>query len=571
MTSYKKIENSFREERGAALVLALFVITVLTVLGTLVLNTAIVEIKMSRNQKVSSQVFYAAEAGLERGILMLIADFENDTTSGSPWGNSNYPGWGETITESANTGSATFDPAVRTLDMYTDSPDSNLKKLTLTGGNTVGNSSFDLYIYKESTEEAYVLSHATGLDGVAAVEYHLKVEDFSPYNNAIFTGSGVSGHFQGSVNIAGSVYSRGNLDAGPNIKFANNYFTGHHPLSGGDTLYSLLDLVSGADLDTKIRVKGGDFTLGAASTTVGFTGANNAVTGVYVDGSTNIDSVGGPHYYGELTSEVPDVPMPNILDGLRGDHTDTFIDNCIATQGYAGNNAAVAMSLYADLANGAGCWSASDSLGAVHVGDIVLDMNTPSGWLVGPDANNNGIYFDQRAAGPGNGAAGMGRITVQGTAVVTGDFVFGDNKLEGLHYDATGADTGSGSDAADGAALVLGGNFSGTGSFYADNGYLKGAAYPGSNDINSLGVVTPGTVTFDGSNSDVYTGMFFADTQINFNKQAKFGGTVISGHVNYAQVPDVYQVPNLKYYLPPGIPGGQTVVRLSTREWRRVY
>ena len=85
-------------ESGTALVMALFIITVLTVLGTMVLNTSIVEIKMAANQKVSSQVFYAAEAGLERGLLMLISDFENDTTANSPWANNNYAGWGETVT-----------------------------------------------------------------------------------------------------------------------------------------------------------------------------------------------------------------------------------------------------------------------------------------------------------------------------------------------------------------------------------------------------------------------------------------------------------------------------------------
>ena len=74
-----------RGQRGTALVLSLFLITVLTVLGTMVLNTSIVEIKMAQNQKISSQVFYAAEAGLERGLLMLIEDFENE--GGSAWGN----------------------------------------------------------------------------------------------------------------------------------------------------------------------------------------------------------------------------------------------------------------------------------------------------------------------------------------------------------------------------------------------------------------------------------------------------------------------------------------------------
>ena len=61
-------------ESGTALVMALFIITVLTVLGTMVLNTSIVEIKMAANQKVSSQVFYAAEAGLERYVFEAVLD-----------------------------------------------------------------------------------------------------------------------------------------------------------------------------------------------------------------------------------------------------------------------------------------------------------------------------------------------------------------------------------------------------------------------------------------------------------------------------------------------------------------
>jgi Tfp pilus assembly protein PilX len=69
MRNRKRIMAS---ERGAALVIALFIIAVLTVLGVLVLNTSIVEVKMAINQQVSSRVFYAAEAGLERALKVLI-------------------------------------------------------------------------------------------------------------------------------------------------------------------------------------------------------------------------------------------------------------------------------------------------------------------------------------------------------------------------------------------------------------------------------------------------------------------------------------------------------------------
>ena len=543
-------------QRGTALVLSLFLITVLTVIGTMVLNTSIVEIKMAQNQKISSQVFYAAEAGLERGLLMLIADFENDP---SPWGNSNYAGWAETVTESANTGTTAFDPAIRSMDMYTDSPDANLRKLTLAGGHTVQNCTFDLYIYKQSATEAYVMSKASGNGGVAAVEYHLKSESVAPYDNAIFTNSGVSGHFQGSVNVAGSIYSRGTLDLGANVHVNNSYDDVRTGKTWADnpTLNSILTYES--DLDTKLRVKGGDLLIGSAATQIGT--AADPIEGFYVDGINQAESV-GTHYADTWETEVPDLPMPSILDGLKDEIGDSIIDACIVSEGYTGDDSAIATSLYADWAEGTGCFT--DSRGVVVSGDIVLDKNTASFSITDPDGN--GLTY---TAPPGG--VGMGEITVQGTVVIDGDLIFGDNKLDGLNYIATGADTGLGSDAADGATLVVNGNFTANGEFYPDDGYLMGDLYPGTNDINSLGIVTTGDVTFTGHNDDVHAGFFFVEGQTNFNKQSKFAGTVISNLVNYAQVPDVYQVPNLKNYLPPAIPGGTAVMALRQREWRRVY
>jgi hypothetical protein len=552
--------NGYRNQRGTALVLALFLITVMTVLGTMVLNTSIVEIKMAQNQKISSQVFYAAEAGLERGLLMLITDFENDT---SPWGNSNYAGWAETVTESTNAGSATFDPAVRSMDMYLNSNDSKLKKLTLGGGHTVDMNTFDLYIYKQSPTEAYVMSYAHGNGGIAAVEYHLRVSSLAPYDNAIFTNHGIAGHFNGSVNVAGSIYSHGTLDIGANVKIANNYQTGHNPPSPGDTLYDLI--IQETDLDTKVRVKGGDLLIGSASTQIGDAGAGNAVEGIYVEGVNEATST-GTHYADNWETDVPNLPMPNILDGLRDEHTDAFIDACIASEGYAGNDEAVALSLYEAWTTGAGCWLGDPTRGVVIGGDIVIDKNTAD--FSYDDGNGNGLFYTAPAGGEG-----LGEIKIQGTVVINGDFVFGDNKIDGLLYEATGANTGTGSDQSEGASLVVNGNFTANGEFYPPEGYLKGIDSPTTNDINSLGVVAIGNVDFEGHNDDTIAGFFFCnkDSQVNFNKQVQFAGTVIADLVNYAQVPDVYQVPNLKNYLPPAIPGSDSIKRLTRREWRRVY
>ena len=155
--------------------------------------------------------------------------------------------------------------------------------------------------------------------------------------------------------------------------------------------------------------------------------------------------------------------------------------------------------------------------------------------------------------------------------VILGDLNIGQaNGNDTINYVVEG-DSSGGFNQADGGTLFCSGDIGIRGDFRPDpttSGYLKGDT---GTDINSLGVVTPGDITFSGKPGNVQTGFYFADGQVNFNKQSKFAGTVIGGLVNFSQVPDVYQVPNLKNYLPPGVPGGQNVIKLTKREWRRVY
>lgn len=569
MEKYTRQTEKTRDEGGAALVIALFIITVLTVLGLLTLNTSIVEVKMAANQKISSQAFYAADAGLERGLSNLIQDFENDSGAGSPWGNSTYAVAG-TVTETANSGSAAFDVNVRSMDMYLNSP--AVWRLNFTGGTSVGKGSYQLYLYKVSPTEVYLMSYATGLGGVAAVEYHLKVEDLSPYNNAIFTGAGITGHFQGSVDLAGSIYSRGNISASGNLGFYNNYADAHNGLGG---LSGLLPAVT--DLDAKIRVKGGDFTLGG-SASVGTSSADGAYSNINVDGTMTWGSQ--TSYYDEFSSEVPDVPMPTILDGLNGEFGSAFISNCIASEGYGGSDSNIAREIYEDWATGTGCFATSDSVGVVINSDVTISGSTAS--FSNVDAYGNGISWSKPSK----------ILTIQGNVVINGALSLGGGGGcghggggmmgggGGMEYIAVGpASSTTGSDPEAGATLFVRDSTTINGDFKALGGYLKGGT-----NTNSLGVVTPADITFTGHSGgmmggmmggggggDAYTGFYYAATQINFNKQAKFGGTVIGGVVNFAQVPDMFQVPALKNYLPPGVPGGYNVLSFTDRDWKRVY
>jgi hypothetical protein len=211
MRAFSQKTEEVKTQRGTALVMALFILTVLTVVGTMVLNTSIVEIKMAQNQKISAQVFFAAESGLERGLLMHLKDFQDDNSPGSPWGNDTYASWAESVSSTPITsGSDVFNVDTRSLDMYLNGYDAGgrLKQLTLGGGQTVGNCTFSLYKYEVSDNEVYLMSRATGNGGMAAVEYHLVISNVSPYNNVIFSNTGLSGSIVGQLNLAGSVYSR---------------------------------------------------------------------------------------------------------------------------------------------------------------------------------------------------------------------------------------------------------------------------------------------------------------------------------------------------------------------------
>ena len=60
-----------RSEKGAALIVALLLLLVLTVLALSLINTSTFEIGISGNEKTSLEAFYAAEAGIQTALSQL--------------------------------------------------------------------------------------------------------------------------------------------------------------------------------------------------------------------------------------------------------------------------------------------------------------------------------------------------------------------------------------------------------------------------------------------------------------------------------------------------------------------
>ncbi|KPJ66229.1 MAG: hypothetical protein AMJ45_04150 [Syntrophobacter sp. DG_60] len=64
-------KSILKNNNGAALIITMLIMIVLTVLGIAALMTSSIETKISRNQKSSIQAFYAAEAGIEHAKVTL--------------------------------------------------------------------------------------------------------------------------------------------------------------------------------------------------------------------------------------------------------------------------------------------------------------------------------------------------------------------------------------------------------------------------------------------------------------------------------------------------------------------
>jgi len=91
-------KKHLRSEKGAALIISLLLLLVLTVLALSLINTSTFEIGISGNEKTNLEAFYAAEAGIQMALSQLPSmEAIPRTTIGS---DSQY--WSGSVTERNN-------------------------------------------------------------------------------------------------------------------------------------------------------------------------------------------------------------------------------------------------------------------------------------------------------------------------------------------------------------------------------------------------------------------------------------------------------------------------------------
>lgn len=71
-----------KDESGVALVIALLIMVLLTILGTAAIMTSTTDVKIAANFKKSTNAFYAAEAGIEAGMDLLQSPGAFDANTG---------------------------------------------------------------------------------------------------------------------------------------------------------------------------------------------------------------------------------------------------------------------------------------------------------------------------------------------------------------------------------------------------------------------------------------------------------------------------------------------------------
>ena len=516
------------KRKGLAFVLVLAFVLILTLAATAFIALSGTEIRMVRRQNDSTCAFYIAEGGLERAIYDLRQDFITDTTDPS-WADGDINDidvtQGGTVTVPQNRDDT------KTIG-DTDQPFYSLPYSSTSLGG--GSYSVSLLNVSGKTDEIWVKSTGTYGDSTRTVVVFVKIYNISPWNTAIFAGTGTGGVLiNGNVDIRGSVHILGmaltptdyaiNMSGSANI--GNNYNGIPSTLSsripacpttifGGETVESLeavlrvkqgLAGLSGSATAGQTDVSGNDYkeTLDGVYVTDGY-GGNKGASNVYSDkGTANAYDLGDT------------VTFPSLSDPYQD--YDTY-------QEYLKDNALVI--------------SEPDQLDE-------LDDITPTSNFTYTDGTNT-ISMD-----------GNGNLTISGIVYIEG----GDLEMKKQGSQRTITYSGSG------IIVVAGDSDPSDAEVEIDVNLLTANTFPTS-DV--LGIMTPGEIEFDEANIDVM-GAFYAETKIEVKKQTNVAGTLVSNYVDMgSQVPSVYQVPALYDNLPTGMTDSSNIWAITTRDWQEI-
>lgn len=546
-----------KKNHGTVAVLTLFVLIILVVAGSTAAMTSLQSVSHAQQNAKSWVAFQAAQAGLEY----------------------------ETASAFANLSTARGQYQAGSFDRSHE-VDSIAPGATLT---TVVSPFPD-------PKMAYVTSTATYSGVTRSVRMLISSKDVGIWNNAIFAGTGAAGQaINGNVDIRGSVHILGDGEA-----FTD--FNGNGQWDGAETYTD--------------RNRNGVWDPGEAFIDANNDGVWNSAepyndtnrNGIYdppltqTDLTSDISGNGhiGNHYSGmpaDLESVVPNAPRINNIETLSaelrckhgrvalsgtatvgsngtidGGTSKGLLDGTFVSDGWGGNKGASsvfsdngtsngydlgALAIKFPLISGIGAQTYKDSGGTTwSTQEQYLDARsltipvatikaTTAAFSYGPDAYGNRVSFTPAA---GNNPA---VLTTTGIIKIAGNLQLGSKDT--IRFDGNGTIYATGDLNIDGNVLPV-----------------AGKVFPTQTTIGFIAKGNMGLATGNGSSQLSMCGAYYAQGKITSRKQNQIAGTFVSNFFDMGtNVPNIYQVPELPNYMPPGMPGDKRYFTLRTMSWRR--
>lgn len=530
MTDQKRKRTASDAESGIILPIVIVIMVATMIIGLAFVNAGVMENDLASREVHKTKAFYVAEAGLERTLWNLKEDFDNGS---GDWTDGKINGidvLGEYVEEDG------AGPGTWGLLQYNDP--------------AVGDGSFQVQLHCVDEDKMWVRSTGTVRGVSKNIQVYMKMENLSPWNNAIFAGAGATGNvINGNVRIRGSVLILGEnlndtdlaMDLSGEAGIGNNYQ--EMPTDLAARIPSCPQTPFNGEMvksmDAKVRVKQGKVGL-SGEATVGYPdlSGNNVketVDGVYVN-----DGYGGNQGAGNVYSD----------NGATHHYTlgNMFTFPSLTKESYTDPVSGFIYSTYLDyLKANALC------IPGTTISEISSDVESFSSGNF--EMNENGIAWDQST----------NELHVNGIVVIEADSLSIGKKKETIEYTGKGTIVVAQHDGQGGVK----GSIHVRGNLVARGTYAGGEGFP----RHVLGLITGSMYLATGPGESELTmmGAFYAENKIVSAKQNEVAGTFFSNYFDMGKnVPRIYQVPALAYNLPPGMIASAPVWYMTTSQWKEV-
>jgi len=434
-------------------------------------------------------------------------------------------------------------------------------------------SAYTLKLGLLNSNKMTIRAEGTGpLQSRKTVDVRVEVRPLSVWDNAIFAGGGGTGlRINGNALIAGSVHilGQGLGPAGTAADFGGgggifNWYNGLDVTTPGGNFAGKLPNMNPSTLDAEIRVKEGQIEMNSGAARAG-------------NGSADVDVDGNP---------IP-AGIKRRVDGTYTEYgyAGSFGDQYV----YSDNGLYAKYDLPADFnISFPTLCSTGPPCGLAGTHEDWLDANSfdptpflpPGATTINPDLTINlTIYADTPSFDVPGGPNRLAwnsisqTLTVQGIIRVSGAIILGGTtgptKIETINYTTLGPGGGGTLYAKKAGANWFVDSTAGAHevSITVNSSLLPLGIYPTG---DTLGLLAKDRIVMARSSKRVAAAVF-AENQVSITKQYQVVGAVVTRFFDLgAQVPRIYQMPNLAKYLPPGMPGGQVLNFVKILSWREI-